>query len=234
MTPSIPAVLATRLNEKLPAQKAFAWNRAKWAPVVHDVLDAKGAIDTLPDLLGRAAVREVVQGNLQRDRVMGAFIPVLIWGGPGGYGPFRARTILTGVKAHHNIDVSVDETIRDRLMEGSEVARRSGPVEAFRLMNNEGKIKYLGGAFFTKWLAFSSMVDSVDGQNAAPILDKRVRDWIAAQTEGTERVWLSISSSRDYRSYVELLDAWGTPFGRTRAEVELAIFDLTRDRPADQ
>lgn len=234
MTPSIPAALATRLSEDLPPQRAFTWNRAKWAPVVHDVPDAKTALDVLPDLLDRAVVREAVQGNLQGDRVIGAFVPVLIWGGPGGYGPFRARTILTGVKAQTNIDAPVDETIRDRLMKGSETARQSGAVEAFRLMNNDGKIKYLGGAFFTKWLAFSSMVDSIDGQDVAPILDKRVRDWIAAHTEGGERVLLSTSSSQDYGRYVELLEAWGTPFGRTRAEVELAIFDLTRDRPADQ
>lgn len=236
MTPrtSIPTALASRLSEDLPAQKAFAWNRAKWAPVVHDVPDARRALDALPNLLDRAVVREVVQGNLQRDLVMGAFVPVLIWGGPGGYGPFRARTILTGVKTQDNIDAPVDETIRDRLMEGSEVARRSGAVEAFRLMNNDGKVKYLGGAFFTKWLAFSSMVDSIDGRDVAPILDKRVRDWIAAHTEGGERVWLSTSSSGDYGRYVELLEAWGTPFGRTCAEVELAIFDLTRDRPADE
>lgn len=100
-------------------------------------------------------------------------------------------------------------------------------------MNNEGKIKHLGGAFFTKWLAFSSMTGMVDGPEVAPILDKRVRDWIADHTTEYGGVSLSTTSSRDYNRYLDLLESWGAPFGRTRAQIELAIFELTRDRPAE-
>lgn len=233
-TTKLPDVLADRLTQELPEQQSFAWNRGKWAPKVRDVPDAEGALKALPDRLDREIVRDVVQVNLTRDRVLGALVPVLIWGGPGGYGPFRARSILTGVRTRANIDAAVDDSIRDRLLVGSERVRGSEASEAFRFMNNEGKVKYLGGAFFTKWLAFSSMVGSVDGPEVAPILDKRVRDWIAANTSGGgERVSLSTTSSRDYQRYLELLDVWGSPSGRTRSQVELAIFDLTRDRPAE-
>ncbi|WP_369699729.1 hypothetical protein [Nesterenkonia sp. Act20] len=153
-TPKIPDVLATRLSEDLPAQAAFPWNRAKWEAEIHDVSDAGSVLRTLPDRLDRETVRGAVQANLSRDRVLGAFVPVLIWGGPGGYGPFRARRILTGVATRGNTSAVVDDSIRDRLLSGAERARQAGAAEGFRFMNNEGKINYLGGAFFTKWLAF--------------------------------------------------------------------------------
>ncbi|WP_218221868.1 hypothetical protein [Nesterenkonia sp. Act20] len=77
------------------------------------------------------------------------------------------------------------------------------------------------------------MTSAVDGPEVAPILDKRVRDWIANHTADDDHVSLSTTSSHDYLRYLELLDAWGSPLGRTRAQVELAIFELTRDRPVE-
>jgi hypothetical protein len=199
--------------------------------VVHDAADALAALEALPGRLDRTIVRDVVQANLAVDRVLAAFVPVLIWGGPGGYGPFRAKAILTGLRNRTNATAPMDGTIRHRLLAGANAVRDSGAEEAFRLMNNEGKIKYLGGAFFTKWIAFASMVDSIDGPDVAPILDKRVSDWIAANTVPGERTCLSPQSSGDYCRYLDVLDSWGAPFGRTRAQVELGIFELTRDRP---
>ena len=92
-------------------------------------------------------------------------------------------------------------------------------------MNNEGYIKYLRAAFFTKWLSYSSMVHSVDGEEVVPILDKRVRDWIEATTEGREN--LSTTSTADYSRYVDILGAWGSESKRSRVQVELEIFRLT-------
>lgn len=228
---ALPEALAVRLSEELPAQAGFSWNRGPWDPVVRDIPDAKATLQSLPDRLDREIVREVVQLNLSRDRVLGAFVPVHIWGWPGGLGPSRTRRILTGLRTRENFDAPVDDSVRDRLLEGAERVQQSGAEEGFRFMNNEGKIKYLGGAFFTKWLAYTSMVNSVDGPEVAPILDERVRDWIAAQTAG--QVDLSTTSTPDYRQYLDLLDTWGDAFGRTRTQVELAIFELARDRPAE-
>ena len=76
------------------------------------------------------------------------------------------------------------------------------------------------------------MSNSIDGKNVAPILDKRVRDWIFQNTKGTDQISLRTTSTTHYQRYLNLLDAWGEPYGRSRAQVELAIFDLTRDRPA--
>lgn len=229
--PRVPAALAERLSAPVPEQQAFEWKRSKWLPVVHDAPDAIEALDALPKRLDRTIVRDVVQTNLAINRVLAAFIPVLIWGGPGGFGPFRARSILTGLRERANTAAPLDETIRQRLLAGADAVRESGPLEAFRLMNNECKVKYLGGAFFTKWISFASMVDSIDGSDVAPILDKRVSDWIAARTDDEDKIRLSPQSSRDYCRYLTVLDAWGLRFGRTPAQVELAIFELTRDRP---
>jgi hypothetical protein len=68
-------------------------------------------------------------------------------------------------------------------------------VEAFRLLNNSGHIKYLGGAFFTKWISFASARTSIDAEEVAPILDKRVRDWINKHTRTTMPVDLSTTST---------------------------------------
>lgn len=226
----VPAVLANRLSAKPEPQRAFSWNRQKWESVVADIPDAREVLSALPDELNRNTVREVVQSNLVRERVLGALVPVLIWGGPGGYGPYRASRILTNGKG--SAGGAAEEAVRERLIKASEVVRNGDAAEAFRYLNNEGKIKFLGPAFFTKWLAFSSMSGAVDGEEVAPILDKRVRDWISQNTKSAQHINLRTTLTKDYRRYLDLLDAWGTPYGRTRAQVELAIFDLTRDRPA--
>lgn len=229
--PVVPETLAVRLSAEIPSQRSFVWNRIPWMKVGKDVPEISKSLHSLPDALNRESTRETVQINLQNGQVLAAFVPVLIWGGPGGYGPFRARSILTGVRNRSNAEAPIDPLVQFKLREAAATVRTAGPEEAFRLMNNEGKVKYLGGAFFTKWLSFASMVDSTDGPMVAPILDKRVRDWIAQNTAQNQTIELSTTSTADYRRYLELLDAWGGPFGRTRVQVEQSIFDLTRDRP---
>ncbi|WP_218220432.1 hypothetical protein [Nesterenkonia sp. Act20] len=56
----------------------------------------------------------------------------------------------------------------------------------------------------------------MDGPEVAPIPNKRVRDWIADRTTEEGGVSLFTTSSRDYNRYLELLEAWGAPSGRTR------------------
>lgn len=231
--PAIPTALKPRLSDEIPPQRAFRWNRTPWMEVVHDLPEVAETLLSLPDELDREIIRTTVLENLRSDRVLAAFVPVLIWGGPGGYGPFRARSILTASRTSSNRSASIVPLLQDRLREGAASVRDDGAEEAFRLMNNEGKVKYLGGAFFTKWLSFASMVDSVDGPRVAPILDKRVRDWIAHSTAKVQPCELSTTSTADYRRYLELLYVWGEPYGRTRVQVEQSIFDLTRDRPVD-
>lgn len=153
---------------------------------------------------------------------------VLIWGGPSPRRATSARAILTRVLRRGNFDRPVDDSIRDRLLEGARRVREDGTVPAFGYMNNEGHVNHLGGAYFTTWLAFASMTGEIDGPGVAPILDKRAITWISKHT--TPPVKLSTSKTPSYERYFELLDAWGAPHDRTRTQVELAIFELTRDR----
>lgn len=76
------------------------------------------------------------------------------------------------------------------------------------------------------------MAESIDDERVAPILDKRVSDWIVANVPADELVEFRVDRTKGYELYLSLLDGWGTPFGRTRSQVELAIFELTRDRPS--
>lgn len=229
-TPEIPDILVPRLREEPPAQRAFSWERSVWEPVVHDVPDAAAALRDLPDRIDRQIVRDVVQANLTRDRVLAAFVPMLIWGGPNPWRAFFARAMLTGVARRGNRDEPVDDSIRDRLLEGARRMQEGGAVAGFYYMNNDGKVRHLGGAYFTKWLAFTSMTGAIDGPEVAPILDKRVIAWIRENTTPSEK--LTTTRTPSYERYLELLDTWGAPYSRTRTQVELAIFELTRDRPA--
>jgi hypothetical protein len=112
------------------------------------------------------------------------------------------------------------------LRAGVETVRAQGPVEGFRHMNNAGRIKYLGGAFFTKWLYFTSALTSPDDPNAAPILDKQAYDWLE-QHAGLN---LDIDRTPDYERYIEVLTAWGDTHGRTTVQVEKVIFGLATGR----
>lgn len=232
--PPVPKALDRRLAERQPSQRLFPWNIEKWLPVVADAKDAQAVLRELPPELGREEVRSVVQEQLAAERAIAAFVPVMIWGGPRGYGPFRTRAILTGNRTAENKSAPIDREVAPRLVEAARVVREVGPVAAFRLLNNTGHIKYLGGAFFTKWMSFASAVTSADAEGVAPILDKRVRDWIESHTGDTVPISLSTSSTDDYARYLDLLDAWrtGTDWSKTRVQVELAIFELARDRPA--
>lgn len=225
-SPKVPDVLATRLREDPSIQRAFPWDRRVWEPVVHDAPDAAAALQDLPDRIDRQIVRDVVQENLTREHVLGALVPMLIWGGPQPRRAFYARAILTGVRRRGNLNAPIDDSIRDRLLEAAHRVQQDGAAEGFYFMNNEGHVKHLGGAFFTKWLTFTSMTGEIDGPEVAPILDKRVIDWIREHTSGV--VKLTTRKTPHYERYLQLLDAWGTPYGRTRTQVELAIFELSR------
>lgn len=91
--------MARRLGQDPIRQRPFAWKLEKWLPVVADEPEAEAVIRGMPGQIDREAVRQVVQQQLDLGHGIAAFIPVMIWGGPGGYGPFRTRSILTGSRA---------------------------------------------------------------------------------------------------------------------------------------
>nr|WP_311212273.1 MULTISPECIES: hypothetical protein [unclassified Arthrobacter] len=93
-------------------------------------------------------------------------------------------------------------------------------------MSNEGRIKYLGAAFFTKWLYFASAVQASDDATAAPILDKQLADWLFAHAS----ISLQLGRTSSYDQYVGLLTEWGSRHNRSAVQVEKAIFGLATGR----
>lgn len=124
-------------------------------------------------------------------------------------------------------DAPVRGDVADLLRTAADTVRVQGPVEGFRYMNNAGRIKYLAGAFFTKWLYFASARANADDPCAAPILDKQVHDWL----EREACISFNIHRTPDYERYLDTLKDWGADYDRTPVQVEKAIFDL---RPGDR
>lgn len=224
----LPNVLQARLIKESAPQGAFGWNPEAWRSALGDLVDIGSVIDELPKKVDRDDIRRFVQEELSRNRPLSAFVAAMIWGhGTTGYGPIRVRWILTGERrGGTNGPGTLLETIPTKLEDGARLVREDGPLAAFRWMNNEGRIKYLGSAFFTKWLYFASAVNGVNDPAAAPILDRQVAKWLA--TNGVQGIRVDRTSS--YQRYLELLDLWGKETDRSRVQIEQAIFCLATGR----
>jgi hypothetical protein len=226
MSVSPPPELAAVLSEPPRPQCAFPWKPAGWLTEMHDLPEVQHMLGGLPDKVDRTQIRETVLAELAAGRVLSAFVSAMVWGhGDTGYGATRVRWVLTGVKAHAH-DAPVRKDVAGLLGTAADVVRTDGPVEGFRYMSNAGRIKHLASAFFTKWLYFSSAVSDPDDPNAAPILDKRVHDWL----ENRAGMTLEISRTTEYQRYLDVITGWGDRFSRTPVQVEKAIFGLATGR----
>lgn len=142
--PDAPSALATKFAGPPVEQEKFPWAIETWKPVLADVPEALEALGQLEPAIGREDVRLLVQAELAGGRVYGAFVPVMVWGGPGGYGPARTRSILTGHRSKASVnDYDLDPAVPGRLIAGATTAREKGLIEAFRMMNNAGRVKFL-------------------------------------------------------------------------------------------
>ncbi len=145
-----------------------------------------------------------------------------------GMAALRIRWILTKakVKSTDAIPEPVDPAVADRLEAGVRSVRADGALQAFRLMNNEGRILHLRSSYFTKWLYFTSAVDGPEHPNGAPIFDDRIVGWL----EYAAGAPLEKKSTDSHAEYLDLLASWGEPYGRTRAQAETEIFRLPSGR----
>lgn len=195
---------------------------------MHDLPEVLESLNRLPDRVDRDLIGRVVQHELRAGRVLSAFIPAMVWGWgtTSGLGALRTRWVLTGIGEKRAIGQPVLPSVSERLLAGSEIARQDEAVEAFRLMNNGGHIKYLGSSYFTKWIYFSSALSGPDDPEAAPILDDTITDWLNEETPLT----FDRGKTASYAEYVDLLDCWGSKYGLTRVQVETAIFRLATGR----
>jgi hypothetical protein len=230
MTTRIPTVLAEALDGEARPQRPFPWTKQPWIDQMHDLPDVLSLLDRLPERVNRQSTRDAVSAELNAGRVLPAFIAVMVWGWgtASGRGALRTRWILTQTKAKSAAAVSegVDPLVSDRLAAGARTVRADGALEAFRLMNNEGRILHLRSSYFTKWLYFTSAVDGPDDPNAAPIFDDRIVGWF----KGPAGVPLEKNLTGSYGEYLDLLASWGESYGRTRAQVETEIFRLATGR----
>lgn len=208
-------------------QRSFEWRRAPWEAALHDDKQSVELLHRLGERVGRVTTRAVVLEEFANGRVVPAFVAAMIWGyGTTGYGPARVRWVLTGVRGRASATAAIRADVRRNLATGAAVAREQGPVEGFRFMNNAGKVPYLGGPFFTKWLYFTTAVDGIAAPNAAPILDAQVAGWLRNQ----QVVSLRVDKTVDYEQYLRLLRDWGEQTGRAPAQVEAGIFHLATGR----
>lgn len=229
MHPDIPAPLERLLTTPHTVQRAFAWPRERWAGWLSGIAEASQVLDSLPDSVDRASTAAVVNACVRRGALTEAFIACMVWGhGDTGYGPYRTACILSG--SEEPLGEPVDPTVVERLKASIDRMSAAGAVDAYRYLNNEGHIKGLGPAFSTKWLYFISAGNSPYGAQAAPILDDLVSGWL--RTHGL--VPLRQGKTNDYAKYVGLLDHWGKVHGRTRVQVEEAIFRLIRNDGANE
>ena len=227
--PEVPTSLREILDKAQEPQRGFGWNSESWKVAFKDCPDILVQLEELSKVINRDEVSRVVTSNLIQGAVLPAFVTAMIWGyGNSGYGPARIRWVLTGVRGKGAMRAVLRPDVAERLNAAVQVVRAEGAVEGFRHMNNAGRIKYLGPAFFTKWLYFASAASGPDDAKAAPILDKQVQDWLADNA----KVRLNIRKTIDYERYVELLKAWGSQARDTRTpvQVEKAIFHLATGR----
>ncbi|WP_353713580.1 hypothetical protein [Arthrobacter sp. K5] len=229
MSPDVPSVLDELLTEEPKPQESFPWLRDKWRQELHDLPEVLETLDELPDRVDRQSTRDVVLHELARGRVLSAFVPAMVWGwGTTALGPLRTRWVLTQTndRSAPAFRLSVQTSVAERLEAGSLIVRKKGPLDAFRLMNNDGKIKHLGPSYFTKWLYFCSSLQGPDDATAAPILDKQIARWFREHA----LIDLNPNKSASYAEYLETLNDWGKPYGRTPVQVEKTIFKLATGR----
>lgn len=226
--PRVPALLSDVLAGEPAPQQSFPWKRERWKAVLHDVPEVLERFHELPDRVDRFNVSQRVATELSRGNILAAFVPVMVWGyGTTGYGPGRVRWVLTGVRGRGAIGAPILPSVVEKLGRAVDVARAHGNVAAYRYLYSDGRIKYLGGAFFTKWLYFATNDGDPDAAGAAPILDQVVARWLQSECG----ISLRTDTTDSYRAYNDLLSAWSRISGRSPAVIERSIFELDRAAP---
>lgn len=195
-----------------PAQQAMPWPRDRWEaafPAHKKVLRA------LPDALDRTAVRDAcAQAGASEAAAQHALLATLAWGyGWVGYGPHRADAMLLAPDA------------AKRLRAVAKISANEGAIAAYRSLGRENRIKGLGPAFGTKFIAFCQPETVLP---AALIHDELVTAWLEANGRGDLRA--STWAPRKYEAYLDQMEAWAKELRVTPETVEYLIFQDEADR----
>lgn len=167
--------------------------------------------------LDRKAVFEVTRTATSDTDILRGFLLMGAWGTGS-----KAQRVARVAKALHQ------PNLLDSLRTSAEMAREGDAVDAFAFLNarNEGRIKHLGPAFFTKWLYFTGYKHDETTARRPLILDARVASTLGWRTTG----W----ASSTYGEYLDLAEqvrrAW-CPQASTHV-VEYALFSRPQVAPS--
>lgn len=196
-----------------PDQDPIGWNRARWVPEPaagrsYPCLNGlEELIAALPNPIGRADVREYARRACHGQRqALEAFVASMVWGfGGTGYAAYRTNRVL-----------AASPDAAGHLQAVAQALRSHGPVEGYRAMANEHRLKWLGPAFGTKYLHFCSSPDE-----PALVLDALVATWLNEHCGSGLRParW----STSQYERYLGDMSSWSD--GRcTPIDLETRVF----------
>jgi hypothetical protein len=194
-----------------PSQEAIAWPRDRWE---RDFPDRRELFRSLPSALDRASVRQVcATAATSPQAAENALLATLAWGfGWIGYGPYRARLMLMTPKAG------------ERLRSVARIAAAEGALAAYVSLGTENRIKGLGPAFGTKYLAFCQP----DSQPVTALIhDFLVSEWLGAN--GRPDLRASTWTPEIYAAYLDQMHAWAQDLGITPETLEYLIFQHEAD-----
>ncbi|MAT06907.1 MAG: hypothetical protein CL424_17890 [Acidimicrobiaceae bacterium] len=190
-----------------PAQKSIGWPRASWTAKFPE---HTAMLNALPEPIGRADVSAACRlAAGSDDAAVEAFVVAMVWGyGSVGYGPWRTRRILD-----RNPDAAAS------LRRTAQIQGAEGAVEAYRFLANNGRLRYLGPAFATKFLHFVPQCG--DGASALihdALVSRAIRDLAGQRCSATR--W----STPTYARYLGLVGDWADDLDLDPVDIEMLLF----------
>ncbi len=218
--PAVVRLVDSWVAEGSPPQEPIRWSPERWLAGSDRYPRAEGysgiveeVVAALPARLARADVAKFGASAADgAEEALMAFVATMVWGfGRTGYGVFRTDRIL-----------AVNKDAAAKLRHVAQVVRNDGPVEGFRMMANDDRLKWLGPAFGTKYLHFCSTPDK-----PALILDDLVATWLDEHCDTSLRPlrW----STKLYDRYHTSMTGWAD--GRcavTDLETRVFVAEATR------
>lgn len=189
-----------------PRQPPIAWPRDRWLQALPD---HAAFLRQLPPRLDRDVVRTVgASAAVGPRQAVEAFVATMAWGFGGvGYGPHRTARMLAQVATPGAL-VTVARAIKAH-----------GAIDAYEHLATDARIRGLGPAFGTKFLAFTQPAGA---RPMALIHDALVGEWLTAH--GLRRPASTTWNLKVYASYLEQMHRWADLLGLDPSDVEYLIF----------
>jgi Putative 8-oxoguanine DNA glycosylase OGG-like protein len=199
-----------------PRQVGIEWPRDRW---VKAFPEHRPLLRDLPHLLDRDAVRRVAgRAPESASASQEAFIATMAWGfGWVGYGPYRAAVMLA----------TPDATAR--LQRVAQTVRAGGAVAAYQRLAGDCRVRGLGPAFGTKFLAFCQ---APDDRPTALIHDALVSAWLTAN--GRPDLVSDGWSVERYEAYLDQMHRWAETLDIEPEVVEYLMFQSVANERGNQ